>query len=91
MHTSLLQPCTREIAWFASAEGKGTENETAFFCDVSHRASRERGSPPVKCLGRMSGDSELGSGSRLLEWWSSGRPLTPARGARDASEGNPGS
>ncbi|RRT38807.1 hypothetical protein B296_00052222 [Ensete ventricosum] len=24
-------------------------------------------------LCRMSGDSELGSGSRLLEWWSSGR------------------
>ncbi|RZS29073.1 hypothetical protein BHM03_00062745 [Ensete ventricosum] len=24
-------------------------------------------------LGRMSGDSELGSESRLLEWWSSGR------------------
>ncbi|RWW44305.1 hypothetical protein BHE74_00049947 [Ensete ventricosum] len=24
-------------------------------------------------LGRMSGDSELGSGSRLLEWWSSGQ------------------
>ncbi|RWV77596.1 hypothetical protein GW17_00061550 [Ensete ventricosum] len=28
---------------------------------------------PSRCLDRMSGDSEPGSGSRLLEWWSSGR------------------
>ncbi|RRT55587.1 hypothetical protein B296_00044840 [Ensete ventricosum] len=41
----------------------------------------------------MSGDSELGSGSRLLEWWSSGQPLTPARRSgrvgsrRDPSDG----
>lgn len=53
MHTSLLQLCIREIALYASAEGKGTEKETAFFCDVSHHASRERGYPPVKCVGLL--------------------------------------
>ncbi|RZS19147.1 hypothetical protein BHM03_00051495 [Ensete ventricosum] len=63
------------ITVVASSVGRGWSGFVRCSVPESPNERHDDMSPPssAKMLGRMSGDSEPGSGSRLLEWWSSSR------------------